>query len=106
MIKFKIQSTTKIKVNQSVQGETIEMKIERIVNNKEPIKDGAPLIYTERKDGIQPDYDIRTDRWEHAIDAMDKVNKAKIAKRAEYYSEKNEPKREEPTEGTPMKIGD
>lgn len=103
---MKIQSTTKIKINQSVQGETIEMKIERIVNNKEPIKDGAPLIYTERKDGIQPDYDIRTDRWEHAIEAMDKVSKAKLAKRAEYYKETTEPKGDEPTEGTPMKIGD
>lgn len=90
MLKFKIQNRTLLKVNNSVQGETIEMKIERIVNNKEPITDGAPIIYTDRKDGVQPDYDIRTDRWEFAIDAMDKSTKAKLAKRAEYY------KKEEP----------
>jgi len=33
------------------EGEPIEHKVERIQNNKEPIKDGAPLLYTERKDG-------------------------------------------------------
>lgn len=72
---------TSIKVNQSYEGETIENKIRRIVNNKEPIKDGAPIIYTERKDGINPAYDIRTDRFEIAVDAHDKITKTHIAKR-------------------------
>lgn len=76
-------STTSIKRNESYQGETIEQKINRIVNNKEPIKDGAPLIYTERKDGIQPQYDIRSDRFEMAIDATDYISKSHIAKREE-----------------------
>lgn len=68
-------------VNTSYNGETIEQKIRRIVNNKEPISDGAPLIYTERKNGVEPQYDIRTDRWEVAIDAMDTVSKTHKAKR-------------------------
>ena len=76
----KHQQTT-LKVNKAYQGETIEMKINRILNNKEPITDGAPLIYTERRDGVNPAYDIRTDRWEIAVDAMDKVNKSKQAQR-------------------------
>lgn len=75
-----IKKTT-LKVNNAYQGETIEQKISRILNNKEPITDGAPLIYTERKDGTNPAYDIRTDRWEIAVDAMDKVNKSKQAQR-------------------------
>ena len=54
MIKHKITTGTGLNVNTSVEGETIETKINRIVNNKEPIKDGAPLIYTERKEGIRP----------------------------------------------------
>jgi len=78
--KNKIQKTS-FNVNQSIEGETIEMKIERIVNNKEPITDGAPIIFSERKDGIIPAYDIRTDRFEIAIDAMDKVAGAYEAKR-------------------------
>lgn len=63
------------------EGETIETKVNRIVNNGEPITDGAPIIYTERKDGVLPEYDIRTDRWDIAIDAMDKVNMNRFAKR-------------------------
>ena len=34
---------------ETFEGETIETKVNRIVNNGEPIKDGAPIIYTERK---------------------------------------------------------
>lgn len=74
---------TRIQVNKSVEGETIETKIERIVNNKEPIKDGAPPIFTERKDGVKAAYNIRTDRFEVAIDAMDKVEKSYKARREE-----------------------
>ena len=33
------------------EGETIEQKIERVVHNNEPINDGAPEIFTDRKDG-------------------------------------------------------
>ena len=76
-------SKTTISRNTSYQGETIEMKINRIINNEEPITDSAPLIYTDRKQGVQPDYNIRTDRWDHAIDAMDLVHKTEIAKRQE-----------------------
>ena len=73
--------TTTLSINTSYIGETIEQKIERIVNNKEPITDGAPLIYTERKDGVMPEYDPRTDRFEVAAEAMDKVTKSKRAER-------------------------
>lgn len=77
------QNRTTLHVNTSYKAESIEHKVRRIVNNKEPIKDGAPLIYTERKEGVQPSYNIRTDRWEVAVDAMDKVTKSHQAKREE-----------------------
>lgn len=80
---------TSLKINQSYQGETIEQKVARIMNNKEPISDSAPLVYTERKDGVLPDYNIRTDRWEHAIDAMDAVQKTKIAQREQRLGERS-----------------
>lgn len=70
-----------LKVNDSTQGETIEQKVERILDNKEPIKDGAALIYTDRKDGVQAGYNIKTDRWEIAVEAMDQVAKTKAAQR-------------------------
>ena len=69
---------TGLSVNTSFQGETIEEKIRRITNNKEPITDGAPITYTERKDGVKPEYNIRTDRWELAVDAMDTVSKQSL----------------------------
>ena len=62
------------------EGETIEKKCARIVENNEPISDGAPLVYTEKKKGVLPEYNIRTDKWEIAQEAMDKVNREKIAK--------------------------
>lgn len=72
---------TTLRVNTAKQGEPIEQKVHRIVNNKEPIKDQAPLNYTERKDGINPDFDVRTDKWERALEAMDAVNKSKLTQR-------------------------
>lgn len=77
-----------LQVDSSYQGETIEQKINRIVNNKEPITDGAPIIYTERKDGVLPAYDIRTDRFEIAVEAMDKVTKSHMASREQRIGEK------------------
>lgn len=85
---------TTLNVNTSYQGETIEQKIERIVNNKEPISDGAPLIYTERKEGVKPEYDIRTDRFDIAIDAMDIVTKTHQAKREQRHKPE-EPKKDD-----------
>lgn len=81
MYKPTTPTKTTLKVNEGYQGETIEKKIRRIVNNKEPITDGAPIIYTERKEGVKPEYDIRTDRFEIALDAMDKVAQSHKAKR-------------------------
>ena len=46
-----------------------------------PITDGAPIIYTDREQGVLPAYNVRTDRWDIAENAMDKVNAAKMAKR-------------------------
>lgn len=87
---IKTKSTTSISRNTSYEGETIEQKINRIVNNKEPITDGAPLIYTDRKDGVKPETDIRTDRFEIAVEAMDKVQKSHIAKREQRIKEKED----------------
>lgn len=81
---------TSIVINESYEGERLETKIERIVNNKEPITDGAPIIFTERKDGVQPQYDVRTDRWEIAVEAMDVVSKTHQAKREERHMKKDE----------------
>ena len=83
MYKHNTLPKTTIEINEDYEGERIEEKVERIMTNNEPISDGAPLIYTERKDGIMPEYNVKTDRWDVAIDAMDYVSKSQLAKREE-----------------------
>lgn len=75
------QRQTGLDVNNSVEGETMEMKMRRILNNKEPITDGAPMIYTERKDGVLAGYNIRTDRFEVAAELTEKNAKSVAARR-------------------------
>lgn len=65
-------------------GESLENKVRRVTENNEPITDGAPIIYTNREDGVLPAYNIRTDRWEIAQQAMDAVNQANLAKSKNY----------------------
>ena len=69
--------------NDSMEGSTIEQKIERLINNQETIKDGAPLIYTEKSQGILPAYNIRADRFEIALEGVTNVQKSQQAKREE-----------------------
>jgi hypothetical protein len=76
---------TSIEQYQATEGEPIEMKVKRMVENKEPIQDSVPLNYTERNEGVRPEYNIRTDRTEIALDAVDKKNKLRIAAREEWH---------------------
>ena len=77
----RLESNSTLFINNSLEGESIEAKVCRIVNNGEPISDGAPLIYTERKDGVKEEYNIRTDRFDIALNAMDYVTASNRAKR-------------------------
>lgn len=64
------------------KGENIEVKVKRITLNNEPIKDGAPITYTEKKDGVRPEFDIRTDKWALVQEKMEagNIQKMNIAK--------------------------
>lgn len=74
---------TTIATNFLEQGESIEEKMRRVTQSNEPIENVAPMLYTERKDGVLPETDIRTDRFEVAQEAMGKVEKSITAKREE-----------------------
>lgn len=82
---------TGLTVNYSYEAEPLERKIERLMTNKEPLVGDIPLTYTERKDGVKPEHNIRTDRWEIAAEAMDKAHRSDIAKRQERH---NPPKKD------------
>lgn len=60
-------------------GENILTTVRRILDEGEPISDGAPLIYTEKKDGVLPQYDPRTSKWDVAMEAMSRVNAYKVS---------------------------
>lgn len=64
--------------NLTYQAEPREVKLRKIINGESNnMEDGVfPTIYTEKKDGVQPEFDIRTDRFEVAINAMDKINQS------------------------------
>lgn len=88
MTRKTIEQRTTITVNKSYEGESIEKKMARVTETKEPIEATSPQMYTERSQGVLPETDIRTDRWEIAREAMDKVNKATIAKRTATFETK------------------
>ncbi len=86
---YKKARKTSINVRKArYEGETIEEKVDRVTTQKEPIKDGAPEIFTERKEGVGPAFNIRTDRFELATEAMDYVTRSSLAKREERHNPK------------------
>jgi len=64
-----------IEANESVEGESIEKRVQRILNDAEPITDKAPYIETESKLGVQAKYDIRADKFELAIDEIAEMHR-------------------------------
>ena len=76
---------------ETYEGETIEQKIERVIHGDEPIEDGAPEIFTEKADGVIAAYNIRTDRWEVAADAMHLVHTSQKMEPSNIASRDNKP---------------
>lgn len=77
---------------------SLEEEICQATTSNQPIESAAPLIYTERKDGVLPEYDIRTDRWAIAQKAMDKVAGSYRARRQERIDQQKNQSTENQTE--------
>ena len=60
------------------EGETLIKKIQRILDENEPLTDGAPMIYTPKEAGVRDDCNVRTDKWALAMEAMVRVNDYKL----------------------------
>ena len=87
MYKVPYYPETSIEECEKLEGESLETKIARMLTNKEPINaEGVNLIYTERKKGVLPETNVRTDRWEIATDAMNAVEKSYKAKRENKFT--------------------
>lgn len=90
------------------EGENIITKVRRILDENEPLTDGAPIIYTPKEDGVRPEYDIRTDKWQIAINAMDRVNAYKLTdytKNGRNPEMKEGAKEDETTTDSPSEAG-
>lgn len=81
---------TNFDINESVEGRSIEEKMRETTLNGQPIESAAPLLYTDRKDGVLPEYDIRTDRWSIAQQTVDKIVRSQIAKSQDAGATKQE----------------
>lgn len=77
---FPSKNNGRLKSIEIYEGESIETKCARILQDKEPITDTAPIIYTAKEDGVLPAYNIRTDRFDVAMDAYDKITRAAAKK--------------------------
>ena len=71
--------------NDTFEGNCIEQEMHIATTEKRPIERNAiqSCFYTRRKNGVLPETDIRTDRWDLAQKAMNKINndaKGKIIK--------------------------
>ena len=65
-------------------GETLIKKCQQILDEGEPLTDGAPTIYTPKQAGVKPECNVRADKWDIAMKAMDRVNNYKLT---EYLKE-------------------
>ena len=91
---------SQIKSVKTVEGQTMETMVARFMNNQADIERSQPLIYTERKEGVQAGYDIRTDRFEVAVEAMTKSAKSMSAKRESKLTIVNEDPKGDSIQGT------
>lgn len=67
--------------NETVEGKSIEQQIAERMDGGNIELGGKALLYTEKKDGVLPETNIRTDRFEVAMMALDAVERARVAKR-------------------------
>lgn len=73
MKKITVIPTGNLNINESYVAEPIEIKIEKMIAQEEPIVASMGYVGTERKDGVQAQYDIRTNRFEIAHEVMSKA---------------------------------
>lgn len=97
MYKSKAKKKTTIATNSSVEGETIETKIERMLNNGDDIVEGKEMIYTRPEEGVIASFNIRHDHWDDAYEQSStmaerrsELDAAKLNKRKEILKKKDE----------------
>ena len=78
---MKFPSSRIIRNNCTVEALSIEEEMLKAKEGKEPLKATAKVTYNDRRDGVLPQHDIRTDRFDVALQQTTKVHKSEAAKR-------------------------
>lgn len=89
-----------IRVNNSFEGKTIEEQLRALMAGETIETKGRPMVYTEKKDGVMAETNIRSDRFQLAQDANDYVVKSNVAKRDALKKEAEKTSTSETTQGT------
>lgn len=79
-----------IETNNGYEGVSIELQTLKAATQNQPIDTSSPLLFTERKDGVLPETDIRTDKWDIACEKMDYVSKMNVLKRTQTLPKNDE----------------
>lgn len=86
------------------EGESVEMQLERVIIGNEVIEfGGKETVYSERKDGVIPQMNIRTDKFEIAQEAMDARERQREARQIDFMNKEKlakNPENSQSTEGT------
>ena len=81
---------TDLCINDTREGETIEVELERLKSNKEPIPQEVPYIGTEVADGVLGIYNVRHDAWDEALDELTQIHSNSAQKYAEDMAKLNQ----------------
>lgn len=71
---------SELRGNEVYFGEKIETTISRMLEKAEVIEVDQTKIYTESKDGVLPETDIRTDKFDMALESVIKAQEAYMKK--------------------------
>ena len=93
MYKIPRRTITSIERNESIEGETLEMQIQRMINNGEVLGEEKEMIYTKPSEGVVYGTDIRGDKQEKAIEMTEKVAQDVMRRRELKNLQENEKKR-------------
>lgn len=75
-----------LSVDNTYEGKSIEQVIRERMTGSDIEVGGKVLLYSERKDGVLPNTNIRTDRWEVAQQAYDTLARSHVARREASYN--------------------
>ncbi len=71
---------TQIRTEKPPVGESIEEKVRKASTQNTPIDAISPMLYTNAKDGVLAATNIRADRFDIALDAIDHYQASESAK--------------------------